>query len=80
MDEYAKNGYRIIAISMSHNEEFNNLTLIGFILLKDNIRKEAYEGIRQIKSAGIDVVMVTGDSTNTAVSVAKEVYLKTNTD
>lgn len=78
MDEYAKNGYRIIALSMSNSEEFNNLTLIGFILLKDNIRKEAYEGIKQIKSAGIDVVMVTGDSTNTAVSVAKKLGIITS--
>ena len=49
--------------------------LLGFIFLKDNIRKEAYEGIKKIKNAGIQVVMVTGDAKNTAVAIAKELKI-----
>lgn len=49
--------------------------MLGFIFLKDNIRKEAYEGINKIKKASIQVVMVTGDAKNTAVSIAKELKI-----
>jgi len=65
-------GERVIALAL---EENNSYTLVGFIFIKDNIRKEAYEGINLIKKAGIDVVMITGDSKETAYSVAKQLNI-----
>ena len=68
-------GNRILALAISDSEEFNYLTLVGFIILKDKIRKEAYKGIELIKKSGVQVVMVTGDAMETAVSVARELKI-----
>lgn len=71
-------GERVLALAISENKEFERLTLVGFIFIKDNIRKNAYEGIRTIKNAGIDVVMVTGDSKETAYAIAKDLKIIEN--
>ena len=75
LKKYTINGYRVLAISMNKNRTLNNSTLVGFILIKDEIRKEAHRGIKEIQDAGIDVVMVTGDSKETALSVAKSLNI-----
>ena len=57
------------------------LTLIGMILLKDEVRKEAIEGVELVKKAGIQTVMITGDNKDTAIAIGKEVgLLKSNND
>ena len=71
-------GIRVLALAISDNDKFDSLTLVGFILLRDNIRKESYEGINLIKKAGIQVVMVTGDAKETAMSVGKELGIISN--
>ena len=65
-------GKRVLAIAMSNSTDFDSLCLIGFVFLKDNIRKETVSAIRAIKSSGIQVVMVTGDSKQTAMAIARE--------
>ena len=71
INRITKEGNRVLAIACS-NKEFKNLTLLGFIILKDEIRKEAIDGIKLVKKAGIQTVMVTGDNKNTALAIAKE--------
>ena len=43
--------------------------------LKDKVRVEAIEGIKLVKSAGIQTIMITGDSENTAYGVAEELNM-----
>lgn len=69
-------GVRALALAYKEDNS-SSYILLGFIFLKDNIRKEAYEGIKKIKNARIQVVMVTGDAKNTAVSIAKELRIIT---
>ena len=69
-------GIRALALAYKEKDSTSYI-LLGFVFLKDNIRKEAYEGIKKIKNAGIQVVMVTGDAKNTAVSIAKELRIIT---
>lgn len=69
-------GVRALALAYKEKDSTSYI-LLGFVFLKDNIRKEAYEGIKKIKNAGIQVVMVTGDAKNTAVSIAKELRIIT---
>ena len=68
-------GERVLALAINNDDEFKNLTLLGFIFLKDNIRKEAFKGIELIKNAGIQVCMVTGDSKETAYAIAKDLKI-----
>lgn len=67
-------GYRVLCMAYKDSGK-DRYTLIGFIFIKDNIRKNSYDGINEIKNAGISIVMVTGDSKETAVSVAKNLNI-----
>lgn len=67
-------GERVLALAYT-NTDLNNLTLLGFIFMKDNIRKDSFEGVKKILDANIQVVMVTGDSEDTAVSIAKSLNI-----
>ena len=48
----------------------NDYIFLGLILIRDELRKEAKEGINLIKNAGINVIMITGDHYLTAKSIA----------
>ena len=77
------NGIRAILLAYNdnyHYEELNRLTLIAILYLKDEVREEAIDGIELVKNAGIQTVMITGDSKETALSVAKEINLITSED
>ena len=79
INKMTKEGNRILAFATSKGE-FKNLTLVGLVLIKDEIREEAIEGIKLVKSAHIQTVMVTGDNKGTALSIAKEVGLYNDGD
>ena len=64
IDTYTKKGIRVIAI-------LNNNTLLGFVLLRDEIRSEAKETLKTIEEAGIHTIMITGDDVNTSRSIAE---------
>jgi len=71
IERYTKKGIRVITLAKGNNLD-NNLTFIGFITLKDELRKEAKEGISLIKNAGINVIMITGDAKDTAKNIATD--------
>ena len=47
-------------------------TFLGIICIKDPVREEVKGAIEDCKTAGIRVIMITGDSKETAVAIAKE--------
>ena len=77
-------GLRAVAVAISDStydiETIRKNTLVGVVFIKDEIRKEAVDAVELIKSAGIDIVMVTGDSLGTASSIAKEVKIVSNSN
>lgn len=81
MEEQSLQGIRFIAIAISQREitgkaiDNNNLILVGLIGIRDEIRAEAPRVIEEVEQAGVQVVMITGDSKDTATSIAKEVGL-----
>lgn len=50
-------------------------TFLGFICIKDPVREEVKSAISDCKTAGIRVIMITGDSKQTAVAIAKELSI-----
>ena len=50
----------------------DNLTYLGFVGIRDEVRPEATQAIADCKKAGIQVVMITGDRRETAVAIAKD--------
>lgn len=75
------NKLRIIALAISEDREtLNNLTLLGFVILADEVRENVHSGIEMVKRASIHTIMITGDNRDTAVSIAKELKLIDNDD
>lgn len=71
--EFTKKGCRVITLAMGHGSELKDLTFIGLVSIRDDLRDEAKEGVSLIQNAGIQVVMITGDARETAEAIAKEV-------
>ncbi len=83
IDEQAGRSMRLLAVAKGEGEvtDTSDLTLVCIISIRDNVRKEAADAIREVQNAGIQVVMVTGDRKETAVAIAKEAgLLKEKTD
>lgn len=82
IDTQAGRSMRLLAVAKADGESDDAaLTLVCVISIRDNVRKEAVDAIREVQNAGIQVVMVTGDRKETAVAIAKEAgLLKSNDD
>jgi len=83
--ELANRAMRLLAFGYSEkdlieNEINDDLILIGIVAIRDDVRPEAIEAIRQTQSAGIHVCMITGDRKETAVAISKEAGLITSED
>ncbi|MFQ5820132.1 MAG: cation-translocating P-type ATPase [Candidatus Heimdallarchaeota archaeon] len=84
-DEFAKLGFRILSLSYKQLTELppqeaderewveEGMTYLGFVCLLDPPRGGIQESVRKCESAGIDAIMITGDSPITAGTIAKEV-------
>lgn len=78
-NEFASKAFRILGLAYKEGDfEENNLIFVGLVLISDPPRKEAKEAIEECYSAGIRVIMITGDNEATALAVAKEVGLNTS--
>ena len=74
--ENTKKGIRVLVLATSNNKDINNLndlTLVGIILIKDDVRPDAIEGVKLVNNAHIKTIMITGDNKDTAKSIASEV-------
>ena len=82
----AKDGYRVIALANGKInkqdkyciDDIKGLTFMGMVGFIDPIRKEAVVSIDECRTAGIKVLMITGDHPLTAFSIAKDLKLTTN--
>lgn len=90
-EELASNGYRVIALAYAPKNDFikknyydesdlPKLIFCGLVGFIDPIRKEAIGAIKEVRNAGIKVVMITGDHPLTAFSIAKELKIADNYD
>lgn len=84
IEEKSKEGLRAIAVSTSRStfpiDSLRHNTLIAVLFIKDEVRKEAKDGLSLIAKAGIQTVMVTGDSESTASSIGREVGIISSID
>ncbi len=79
MDELAVKAIRVLAFATSDNAIGDNgelpddeWTLVGFVGIRDEVRPESIKAIKEVKRAGVQVVMITGDRRETAVAIAKD--------
>lgn len=82
-NDLAKRGYRVIALangkikkdSNFSDADLKNLTFIGLVGFIDPVRKETKASIADCHTAGIKVIMITGDHPLTALSIAKDINI-----
>ncbi len=80
INEYASRAMRVLAFGYSdskftENKINDDVVIIGLVAIRDDVRPEAKEAIKEVQDAGIQVVMITGDRLETAVSIAKDAGL-----
>lgn len=86
IDELASKAMRVLAFGYSEkalveNQVNDDVVIIGLVGIRDDVRPEAKEAIEEVQSAGIQVVMITGDRLETAIAIAKDAgLLKSSTD
>ena len=83
VEYHTKKGSRVLALAISNNlneKDFKELCLVAIIIIKDEIRKDAIEGISMVSSAGVNTVMITGDNKDTAVAIASEMGIVNGSD
>lgn len=81
IDGQAARSMRLLAVAKSDGEnDDHDLTLVCVLSIRDNVRKEAVDAIKEVQNAGIQVVMVTGDRKETAAAIAREAGLLTADD
>ena len=88
-DDYARNGLRVLAVAarelpgtsrsggapMEYTSESieHELTFLGLVAMMDPPRPEVAEAVQQCHSAGIRIIMITGDYGLTAETIARRI-------
>ena len=85
IDELAAKAMRVLAFGYSESPLVENrinddIVIIGLVGIRDDVRPEARDAIREVQDAGIQVVMITGDRLETAVAIAKDAGLLKSND
>lgn len=78
-------GYRVIAIcdgkvKGTEKGDIKDLEFVGLVAFIDPIREDVKASIKECTSAGIKVIMITGDHPLTAYAIAKDLDLCTDFD
>ncbi len=84
-EDFSKKGLRVLALAhkktnfeklVQLENVLSDLIFVGFIALKDPLRENVANTIKDAHGAGIKVVMITGDNKYTAQTIALELGLK----
>ncbi|MDP6293228.1 MAG: calcium-translocating P-type ATPase, SERCA-type [Candidatus Woesearchaeota archaeon] len=75
-EKFANEALRVLAFS--YGTEESDMVFVGLQAMIDPPRREARDAIKKCQSAGIKVIMITGDHMSTAVAVAGQLGLKGN--
>ncbi|MHA1394937.1 MAG: cation-translocating P-type ATPase, partial [Promethearchaeota archaeon] len=93
VEYYASQGYRVLSLAYkkmdflpnkndpkSRDIVESNLTYLGFVTISDPPREGVKESVHQCYNAGVNVIMITGDSAITARAIAKQIDIIKNDD
>ncbi len=78
--QMAESGLRVLAFAHAEAEdgmpsEERGMTLSGLVGLEDPPREEVQDAIARCTTAGIRIIMITGDHRHTAVAIARQIGL-----
>lgn len=75
---FASQGYRILALAYKETgkeSDLQNMKYLGFVTIADPPRPNVIHTIERAKTAGIKIVMITGDNELTARAIAIEIHM-----
>ncbi len=76
VERMAKQSIRVLALATSKTYTegvlAEDLTLVALVGIRDDLRPDVKGSVSQVKRAGIQVVMITGDKRETAVAIAED--------
>ena len=77
MREMTSQAIRVLAVATCEKLPEKDLsqekfTLVALVGIRDSVRREARAAVEEIHTAGVQVVMLTGDNRDTAAAVARE--------
>jgi len=83
-NQLASDGLRVLAFASSpyhsktdftdiSEDDINDLTFSGLIGMRDPPRPTVKPAVEKLLQGGVHIIMITGDSPNTAVSIAKQI-------
>lgn len=61
-----------IAVGTPSGEQITHATLLAIVAISDPLRQEVPSAIRQCRKAGVEVKIVTGDTSSTALEIARQ--------
>jgi Ca2+-transporting ATPase len=91
-DTYAEQGFRILSLCYKKLDVIpeeddksrelceSDMIYIGFVTILDPPREGVKESVEQCHNAGVDVVMITGDSVKTARAIARKIAIIKSND
>ncbi len=81
-DSFSERGYRVLAVakqegmtSVPNELKDNSLNFVGLIAFADPPRVGVEKSIQSCRTAGVRVIMITGDNGKTAAGIAKQIGL-----
>jgi cation-transporting ATPase I len=80
VERLARRGLRVLAVAERPataqaeiaDERISDMVLLGFLGLADSVRPTAARAVADLRAAGVEVVMITGDHPGTAAAIATE--------
>lgn len=70
-----RKGMRTLAFAYktTNSTDIEGMNLLGMVAIADPVRKEVPEAVKECRKAGIRIIVVTGDTAETAKQIAREV-------
>ena len=78
MENLSAEGYRVMAVARSSEDESGKLCFMGLISFADPPRDDSKQMISEMKSQGIKVKVLTGDNVHIAKNIAQAVGIGSN--
>lgn len=69
LTKYIEKGYRILSLA---RDSGNNIEVLAFVIIKDNIRPSAGDTLRYFKEQGVAIKIISGDNPLTVSNILKQ--------
>ena len=75
VDSFQKKGMRVLVLAMGEENSFvtSGLTFQGVFAIEDPVREDVPAAVMSCRKAGIEVKVVTGDNSATAIEIARQI-------